>query len=97
MKDIDAKFYERADSHIQLSNDQLKVEPSRGKVNASLMYAAARFNAYVSACSASSADQMAVDRDKTIAYFLEQYRLMLEEHLDDHIANFSAYMKVGSQ
>lgn len=97
MRDVDVKFFERADSHIQLSNDQLKVEPSRGKVNASMMYAAARFNAYVTACSASSARQMADDRDKTIAYFIEQYRLMLEEHLDDHIAHFSSYMKADSQ
>ena len=97
MKDADARFYERADSHIHLSNEQLKEEPSRGRVNASMMFATARFNAYVSACSASSADQMAADRDRTIAYFLEQYRLMLEEHLNDHIANFNSYTKGSSQ
>jgi hypothetical protein len=97
MKEIDPKFYERADSHIQLSNDQLRVEPSRGKVNASMMYASARFNAYVTAWAASSADQMAADREKIITYFLEQYRLMLEEHVDDHISNFSSYIKGGSQ
>jgi hypothetical protein len=97
MKDVDAKFYERADSHIHLSNDQLKVEQGRGKVSASMMYAAARFNAWVSACGCSSGDQMASDREQTIAYFVEQYRLMLEENLDDYISNFSSYMKVGSQ
>ncbi|HEX5049125.1 MAG TPA: DUF3144 domain-containing protein [Gammaproteobacteria bacterium] len=93
MKDEEARFYERVDSHIQLSNDQLKGEPNRGRVNASMMSASARFSAYVAASSASSADQMAADRDKTIAYFVEQYRLMLEDHLEDHIANFSSYME----
>ena len=34
MKDVDDKFYERADSHIHLSNDQLKIAKSRGKVSA---------------------------------------------------------------
>ena len=97
MKEVDAGFHERADSHIQLSNDQLKGEPSRGKVNSSMMYATARFNAYVSAWGFSSADQMAADREKIIAYFLEQYRFMLEVHVDDHISNFSSYIKVGSQ
>jgi hypothetical protein len=97
MKDVDDKFYERADSHIHLSNDQLKVEKGRGKVSASMMYATARFNAWVSACGFASADQMAGDREKTIAYFVEQYRLMLEENLDDYISNFASYMKVGSQ
>ncbi|HET8698300.1 MAG TPA: DUF3144 domain-containing protein [Gammaproteobacteria bacterium] len=97
MDEVDAGFYERADSHIQLSNDQLRGEPSRGKVNASMMYATARFNAYVSAWGAASAEQMAADREKIITYFLEQYRFMLEEHVDDHISNFSTYIKVGSQ
>lgn len=97
MKDVDDKFYERADSHIYLSNDQLKVEKGRGKVSASMMYATARFNAWVTACGFASADQMAGDREKTIAYFVEQYRLMLEENLDDYISNFASYMKVGSQ
>ena len=97
MKDVDDKFYERADSHIHLSNDQLKVQEGRGKVSASMMYATARFNAWVSACGFSSADQMAGDREETIAYFVEQYRLMLEENLDDYISNFSSYMQGGSQ
>ena len=97
MKDVDEKFYERADAHIHLSNDQLKVESGRGKVSASMMYATARFNAWVSACGFSSAGQMAADREQTIAYFVEQYRLMLEENLDDYISNFGSYMTVGSQ
>ena len=97
MKDVDDTFYERADSHIHLSNDQLKVEQGRGKVSASMTYATARFNAWVSACGFASADQMAGDRETTIAYFVEQYRLMLEENLDDYISNFASYMKVRSQ
>jgi hypothetical protein len=62
-----------------------------------MMSATARFSAYVAACSASSADQMAAERDKTIAYFVEQFRSMLRDHFDDHIANFSSYMKADSQ
>ena len=46
MADLDDKCYERADAHITLSNDQLS-DIGRGKVSASMMYAVARFNAWV--------------------------------------------------
>jgi hypothetical protein len=96
-EDVDAQFYERADAHIHLSNDQLAVENGRGKVSASMMYATARFNAWVSACGFSQGKEMASAREEIVAYFVEQYRQMLEENLDDYIANFSDYMRTKPQ
>ena len=93
-KDVDEGFYGRADEHIHLSNDQLAKEPGRGKVSASTLYGASRFNAWVSACSFASGEKMAKAREETVDYFVEQYRLMLEENLDDYIANFSSHMQV---
>lgn len=92
--DLDESFYNRADEHIHLSNDQLKIVDSKGKVSASMMYAVARFNAWVSACGFSSSEEMAQARQETITYFLEQYRFMLDENLDDYIAHFAKYMEV---
>ena len=93
-EDVDDSFYNRADAHIHLSNDQLKTVDSKGKVSASMMYSVARFNAWVSACGFHSGEEMAEAREKTIKYFLEQYQLMLEENLDDYIEHFSKYMQV---
>ena len=90
---VDDAFYNRADAHIHLSNDQLKELDSRGKVSASMLFATTRFNAWVSACRYSSSEQMADAREETLKYFCEQYRLMLEENLDDYIQNFSKYME----
>lgn len=92
-RDADQAFFERADAHIHLSNDQLKQVESRGQVSASMMYGTARFNAWVSACGFESGAQMAQTRDETIEYFCQQYRLMLEENLDDYIGNFERYME----
>jgi len=50
MKEVDNKFYERADAHIHLCNDQISKDIGKGKVSASTMYATARFYAWVSAC-----------------------------------------------
>ena len=95
MADVDEQFYDRADAHIHLSNAQLR-ESTMGKVSASMMYATARFNAWVSACGFTNAEQMKAEREATLQYFCEQYRKMLEDNLDDYIAHHARYMKPGT-
>lgn len=90
-QDTDPKFFDRADAHIHLSNSQA-ADINPGKVSASMMYATARFNAYVSWIGFQNADDMAEKRDETVRYFVEQYQLMLEENLDDYIGNFETYL-----
>ena len=92
MEEIDQAFYDRADAHIHLSNDQL-ADVGRGKVSASMLYAAARYNAYVSACGWNSAEEMASAKEETLNYFITEFRAMLEVNLDDYIENFDTYMK----
>ena len=86
-REIDDEFYDRADAHIDLSNAQLN-DVHRGLVSASMLYATARFNAWVSACGFSTKEDMAASKEETLAYFVDQYRLMLSENLDDYIARF---------
>lgn len=93
MEEVDKKFFERADAHIHLSNDQISEEVGRGKVSASNMYATARFNAWVSACGWNSAQELTEAKAETVDYFVSEYRKMLEENLDDYIANFESYMR----
>ena len=94
-KTPDERFYERADAIIHLANGQSD-HTGRGKVSASLLYAAARFNAYVSACGFASAEEMRAAKQETLAYFAREYRVMLEENLDDYIEHFDRYMGGGS-
>ena len=95
MQNLDEKFYERADAHIHLSNDQISVDVTKGKVSASMMYATARFNSWVSACGWHSAEEIAAAKEETIEYFVAEYRKMLDENMDDYINNFQSYMQVG--
>ena len=92
--DTDEKFYARADAHIHLSNEQL-AEAARGKVSASTMFAASRFNAWVTAQGFQSGEEMASKRDEAVAYFVNQFKLMLEENMDNYITNFDSYMGTG--
>lgn len=92
MEKIDEAFFQRADAHIHLSNDQISETVSSGKVSASNMYATARFNAWLSACGWESAKELADAKAETVDYFVAEYRKMLEENLDDYIKNFDTYM-----
>jgi hypothetical protein len=91
-ENTDDQFFLRADAYINLANGQLK-DASRESVCASIMFGAARFNIWTHACDAQTSEQMATNRNEAIAYFAEQYRLMLEQHIDDYINNFDKYMK----
>jgi hypothetical protein len=89
---LDDKFYERADAHIHLSNDQLDAASGQ-MVNASMIFATARFNAWTSASGFDSGEAMAARREETIEYFVAGYRQMLEGNIDAYIKNFDDYMK----
>lgn len=84
------EFWDRADEIIAVANDQIK-EATVSKVSSSLLYAAARFNSFNVANSASDAEEMKRDREEAIRYFTEQYRNMLIENLDDYIENFEGF------
>jgi vacuolar-type H+-ATPase subunit E/Vma4 len=89
--ETDDDFYNRADKHIHIANEQIE-NADRGKVSASMMYATARFNSWISACNAESGDDLVEGKEKIVEYFVEQYRNMLSENLDDYARNFEKYM-----
>jgi len=88
----DDKFFDRADEHIHLSNEQVS-NASMGKVSASMMYSTARFNAWISACGFKNSIEMKEAKQETIKYFVEEYEKMLSENLDDYIENYDNYME----
>ncbi|WHP07156.1 DUF3144 domain-containing protein [Acinetobacter corruptisaponis] len=94
MQHVDDEFYERADQHIQLSNEQITDQIGKGKVSASMLYATSRFNAWISACGWNTGTELEQAKEETIQYFLAEYRKMLEENLDDYIENFDEYMSI---
>jgi hypothetical protein len=90
--EVDKEFLERADAYITVANEQA-ANVGRGKVSASMMFATARFNAWVSASETESSDELASVKQQALEYFLNEYRQMLEQNLDEYIENFEDYMK----
>lgn len=83
----DDEFWDRADEIIDLANKQCN-KASNGKVSSSLLYATARFNAFIVASSAKDSEGLKDDKEQAVKYFTEQYEKMLVENIDEHIKNF---------
>jgi len=90
--DADDEFYDRAREHLQVAHEHMADVP-RGQVSASMMYACARFNVFVSAASKGSPEELRKAYGKTIKYFVAQYRKMLVKNLDDYVDNFDEYVR----
>ena len=90
--DADDDFFDRATAHLRVANEHMAEVP-RGQVSASLMYACARFNVWVSAANKGSPEELRKAYGKTIEYFVAQYRKMLVKNLDDYVDNFHKYAR----
>ena len=89
MSDIprDKEFYELADEHIALANTRMgQVKPA--KVSATMLFASARFNAFLISVSADNKAQMLLDKEPAIAYFMQEYEKNLRENIDEHLARY---------
>lgn len=81
-----------APMHIDLANQQIEKFEDLGKVSASLTFGATRFSAWMSARSFKSGAELAAAREEILKYFCEQYRMMLEDNLDEHIEHFDRFV-----
>jgi hypothetical protein len=83
-------FQQRADEFIALANKQ-STESSVEDVNATILYAASRFNAFSVARSVKNAEHLQAEKDEAIKYFTRRYSEMLEQNIEEHIARFDGF------
>ncbi|ADN76674.1 conserved hypothetical protein [Ferrimonas balearica DSM 9799] len=92
MSDSNNAFFNRANDLIQLANKQNQdKEVKTGEVSASFMYALARYNAWFGSTSFQSQEQMQSKKQEMLDYYVEEYKKMLENNLDDYIEHFDHY------
>jgi hypothetical protein len=92
MSESDAdQFYKLADSFINLANEHYQKEGD-GKVGYAMLYAAARFNAFIVATTAGDKAELAAETAPATDYFTEQYRKMFSENLEDYHSHFEQYI-----
>jgi len=93
-KEVDKQFWQRADQFINLANEQSQ-EVSPGEVSASMLFATARYNAFIAAATAQNIDELKKSKEEAIRYFSNQYYEMFAENIEDWIKNYDQYIKKG--
>jgi len=83
MSEKSSEFLQRADAQINLANQQLEQGLTLGEVSASFMYGSARFTTYMACTSFDKAEDMMAEKEKIIEYFTKEYKLALEEHINN--------------
>ena len=91
-EDLDKEFRRMADSFIDLANKHADAD-NREIVSMALLYAAARFNAFVVASHSPDLTKFDADREKAFQFFLGKYQEMLNENLDDYRKIYDESMK----
>lgn len=81
--EIDREFRQVVDRFIALANEQIDTV-QREHVSLALLYAAARFNAFVVSTHAPGREKFHADRPAAVKFFTSEYRRMLDENLDDY-------------
>lgn len=88
----DQQFWKLIDVFIQHANEQGQATGAPPHVaGAALMFAAARFNAYLLARSAGSAERFSANKPGALEYFRNQFDKMMEENMSDYETNFDKY------
>jgi Protein of unknown function (DUF3144) len=77
--DIDPQFLDAADRFVQLANE-LNDQYPRDWVRAAMMYAAARYNAFVWVTRETGPDQTL---DQAVAHYASEYDKMLRDNVDE--------------
>ncbi len=82
---VDKKFIEMADAFIAVANEQCdKGVVDHRLVNASLLYASARFSAFITASIAESKEDYEKATDKAVEFYSAEFNKMLEEHMKQY-------------
>lgn len=89
-EELDEILRHMADSFIDGANEFAE-NHSVENVGLALLYAAARFNAFVVSQHANTLDDYERDMEKAREFFRQQYAQMLDENLDDYKKTYTRY------
>ena len=90
-EDRDQEFWDMTDEFIKIANTQCD-KHNNGKVSTSILFSAARFNAFMFASTTKDIDELVKDKEMAIEYFTSQYKKVLEENLNDYEKNYKDYI-----
>lgn len=76
------QFYDVADRFIDLANETAgQISPGPRRVSAAMMYATARYNAYIAHLGGYQGGE--AEEAEVVEYYVSEYEKVLREHLAD--------------
>jgi len=87
----DDKFWEMTDKFINLANEECE-NNKNGQVSTSILFSAARFNAFMFASNTKDLNELIKDKEMAVKYFTSQYEKVLIENLNDYEKNYKDYV-----
>ena len=85
-------FQERVDEFVAIANQQA-AESTVDDVNTSILFSAARFNAFSVARSVETAENLQAEKQAAIEFFTQRYAEMLNQNLEEYTARFDSYQQ----
>ena len=89
-EELDEIYRRTIDLFIDRANE-LSETDSQENVSLALLYAAARFNAFVVSQHATTLEEFERDQPKAKQFFTTQYEQMLDENLEDYKQVYTKY------
>lgn len=77
---------------IDEANESTEKGLDPGSAHQAIMYAAARYGAFVVAASSESRDDFKQDEQDARKFYMDQFRRLLLENFDDYRDNFKNYL-----
>ena len=90
----DKAFFDRANQFINVANEHNQdPQIKTGEISASFMYSLSRYNAWFASTSFENGEQMQQKKSEMVAYYVDEYRKLLEGNMEDYIQHFDEYRK----
>ena len=86
-------IWDLIENTIEQANSATDKGLDPGSAHQALMYAAARYGAFVVAASSESRNDFKEDEQDARKFYMDQFRRLLLENFDDYRDNFKNYLK----
>lgn len=86
-------IYDLADSLLERVNQATDDQLDPGDAHQALMFAAARYGAFIVAASSESKEDFQQDKLDARNFYMDQFRQMLNQNMDDYLDNYSDYLE----
>ncbi len=86
------QLYDLVDALVELANQATDQDLDPGEAHQAMMFAAARYGAFIVAASSESKDDFEQDKLDARNFYMDQFRQLLNENFDDYLANYNDYL-----